>query len=78
MPQVGSVMYAAPEVLTATPATGYDAAHADMWSLGIILFSMLSGTLPFQCAAASRCRRRDTTTHFTPFPQLTHVPIPCP
>lgn len=27
------------------------------WSLGIILFSMLSGTLPFECAAASRCKR---------------------
>lgn len=50
-------MYVAPEVLTSTAANGYDAAHADMWSLGIILFSMLSGTLPFQCAAASRCKR---------------------
>mmetsp|Transcript_16233 Transcript_16233/g.24468 ORF Transcript_16233/g.24468 Transcript_16233/m.24468 type:complete len:516 (-) Transcript_16233:146-1693(-) len=55
--KVGSVMYAAPEVLTSTVAVGYDAAHADMWSLGIILFSMLSGSLPFQCAAASRCKR---------------------
>lgn len=50
-------MYAAPEVLTSTVATGYDAASSDMWSLGIILFSMLSGTLPFECAAASRCKR---------------------
>ena len=55
--KVGSVMYAAPEVLTSTAQTGYNAAAADMWSLGIILFSMLSGTLPFQCAAASRCKR---------------------
>uniref|UniRef100_A0A7S3B5K1 non-specific serine/threonine protein kinase n=2 Tax=Haptolina ericina TaxID=156174 RepID=A0A7S3B5K1_9EUKA len=55
--KVGSVMYAAPEVLTSTAGIGYDAACADMWSLGIILFSMLSGTLPFQCAAASRCKR---------------------
>jgi len=55
--KVGSVMYAAPEVLTSTAQAGYDAAAADMWSLGIILFSMLSGTLPFQCAAASRCKR---------------------
>ena len=50
-------MYAAPEVLASTEPSGYDAAAADMWSLGVILFSMLSGTLPFQCAAASRCKR---------------------
>ena len=50
-------MYAAPEVLASTEHSGYDAAAADMWSLGVILFSMLSGTLPFQCAAASRCKR---------------------
>jgi len=55
--KVGSVMYAAPEVLTSTAAMGYDAACADMWSLGVILFSMLSGTLPFTCAAASKCKR---------------------
>mmetsp|Transcript_26324 Transcript_26324/g.43705 ORF Transcript_26324/g.43705 Transcript_26324/m.43705 type:complete len:545 (+) Transcript_26324:148-1782(+) len=55
--KVGSMMYAAPEVLISTAMTGYDAARADMWSLGIILFSMLSGTLPFECAAASRCKR---------------------
>jgi len=55
--KVGSVMYAAPEVLVSTASAGYDAARADMWSLGVILFSMLSGTLPFECAAASRCQR---------------------
>lgn len=55
--KVGSVMYAAPEVLVSTANSGYDAARADMWSLGILLFSMLSGTLPFECAAASRCKR---------------------
>ena len=53
----GSVMYAAPEVLTSTAQTGYDAAKADIWSLGIIFYSMLSGALPFKVAAASKCER---------------------
>lgn len=44
----GSLMYAAPEVLASTRESGYSAAKADMWSLGIILYSMLSGALPFQ------------------------------
>ena len=53
----GSLMYAAPEVLVSTEQTGYDAAKADVWSLGIILYSMLSGALPFRMAVASKCPR---------------------
>ena len=53
----GSLMYAAPEVLTSNEMSGYDAAKADVWSLGIILYSMLSGALPFRMAMASKCQR---------------------
>ncbi|KAF0697543.1 Aste57867_11786 [Aphanomyces stellatus] len=47
---VGKPFYMAPEVVAGLP---YDAAKADVWSLGIMLFIMLSGTPLFDSAAAS-------------------------
>ncbi|UKK02442.2 non-specific serine/threonine protein kinase [Theileria orientalis] len=42
---VGTMSYAAPEVLEGT--SGYYGEKADIWSLGVVLFAMLYGQLPY-------------------------------
>ena len=49
----GSKSYAAPEVFA---GHGYDGFAADMWSLGVCLFAMLSGFFPLDEATANDWR----------------------
>ncbi|KAJ0396705.1 hypothetical protein P43SY_008422 [Pythium insidiosum] len=48
--QVGKAYYMAPEVVRGDP---YDACRADVWSLGILLFILLTGSPLVQVAAPS-------------------------
>ena len=43
----GTPMYMAPEIFSSTKEKGYDAFPIDLWSSGIALYIMLSGSLPF-------------------------------
>jgi len=42
----GTLEYAAPEVVSKEKA--YEGGPCDIWSLGVVLFSMLSGLFPFE------------------------------
>jgi serine/threonine-protein kinase len=50
-PMLGTLAYVAPELLTSTNATQ---PASDIYSLGITLYEMLSGRLPFQFTEPSR------------------------
>ena len=45
--QCGTPMYMAPEILSCSKEKGYKGFPVDIWSAGIALYIMLSGSLPF-------------------------------
>ena len=47
----GSVDYAAPELLMQQP---YDGRSTDMWALGVLLYAMMEGRLPFDLRPRQR------------------------
>lgn len=57
----GSVHYAAPEIVTATPYSGYP---VDIWSCGVVLFTLLTGKLPFHDVAFRKTVEKIKVGHF--------------
>merc|ERR1719272_2719871 len=45
---VGTLKYIAPEVLKADSKEMYDGRKADIWALGVLLFTMVAGRYPFE------------------------------
>lgn len=46
--RVGTPGYTAPEVITNPTSTGYDGKVADVWSAGVMLYTMLYARYPFE------------------------------
>lgn len=55
----GSYAYAAPEVILGTPYIG---EAADIWSMGIVLYAMMAGKLPFKDSDVRTLLNEITTT----------------
>mmetsp|Transcript_12362 Transcript_12362/g.32133 ORF Transcript_12362/g.32133 Transcript_12362/m.32133 type:complete len:528 (+) Transcript_12362:146-1729(+) len=56
----GSISYAAPELYESVdggPPKGYVPEYADIWSLGVVLYCMLTARLPFTVAHPELCER---------------------
>ena len=55
----GTPMYMAPEILLSSKNKGYEGFPVDIWSAGISLYIMLSGTLPFNLKNNNDCSSID-------------------
>lgn len=56
----GSEDYAAPEILLGQP---YDGRQTDAWALGVLLYALIEGRLPFDPPPGKQGRSRGRTAH---------------
>ncbi|CAF2050694.1 unnamed protein product [Rotaria magnacalcarata] len=57
----GSPLYASPEIVSGTP---YKGPEVDCWSLGVLLYTLIFGTMPFQGGDYNRLVRNITSGNF--------------
>lgn len=69
----GSKSYASPELLQGQT---YDAKKADIWSLGVVLYAMVCGSLPFDDSNVRRMVEQQLTKSI-PFPKNIQVDSDC-
>lgn len=72
----GSLAYCAPEILTRTP---YDPYKTDVWSLGVVLYKMVMGVMPFGEGNDLASVRRIARAQKIPleFPPLPYTTLEC-
>ena len=58
--QCGTPMYMAPEILLSSKKKGYKGFPVDIWSSGIALYIMLSGTLPFNIKKLAKSEKNNS------------------
>ena len=65
--QCGTPAYIAPEILC---SDGYKGFKSDIWGLGVLLFAMVTGTVPFRAQNMRELKNVISTGHFD-FPNIT-------
>lgn len=70
----GSIAYCAPEILLRTP---YDPWKSDVWSLGVVLYKMVVGVMPFGegndlASVRKIARAQNRLLEFPPFPPTSY------
>lgn len=60
--QCGTPAYLAPEIII---DTGYEGFFVDIWSLGVLLFAMLCGTVPFKAPTLEELHKLILAGEFT-------------